>query len=169
MYSYGPPHMAKQKQDDQLELTYSSYVKTQDVTRKTCRRRWTIGRSGERVSGISVLAARYDDDDDDDCFHIVHGFNYCNLTLIIHFNIKYLFAHCEVVTVLPFNTNYSTQFIHLHAVRWFQASPLLIIIMFRCQHGSPGPSLAILLYHPSLPGGLPGYIQYRHRPAVYRF
>ena len=63
MYSYGPPHMAKQKQDDQLEPTYSSYVKTQDVTLKTCRRRWMIGRSGERGSGISVLAARHDDDD----------------------------------------------------------------------------------------------------------
>ena len=24
MYSYGPPHMAEQKQDDQLEHTYSS-------------------------------------------------------------------------------------------------------------------------------------------------
>ena len=66
MYSYGPPHMAKQKQDDQLELTYSSYVRTQDVTLKTCQRRWMIGRSGERGSGISVLAARHDDDDDDD-------------------------------------------------------------------------------------------------------
>ena len=63
MYSYGPPHMAKQKQDDQLELTYSSYVKTQDVTLKTCRRWWMIGRSGERWSGISVLEARHDDDD----------------------------------------------------------------------------------------------------------
>ncbi len=31
------PRMAKQNQDDQLELTYSSYVKTQDVTLKTCR------------------------------------------------------------------------------------------------------------------------------------
>ena len=65
MYSYGPPHMAGQKQDDQLELTYSSYVRTQDVTLKTCQRRWMIGRSGERGSGISVLAARLDDDDDD--------------------------------------------------------------------------------------------------------
>ena len=64
MYSYGPPHMAKQKQDDQPELTYSSYVRTQDVTQKTCRRRWMIGRSGERWSGISVLAERHDDDDD---------------------------------------------------------------------------------------------------------
>ena len=61
-YSYGPPHMAKQKQDDQPELTYSSYVRTRDVTQKTCRRRWMIGRSGERWSGISVLAARHDDD-----------------------------------------------------------------------------------------------------------
>ena len=59
-----PPHMAKQKQDDQLELTYRSYVRTQDVTLKTCQRRWIIGRSGERGSGISVLAARHDDDDD---------------------------------------------------------------------------------------------------------
>ena len=61
MYSYGPPYMAKQKRDNQPELTYSSYVRTQDVTLKTCRRRWMIGRSGERWSGISVLAARHDD------------------------------------------------------------------------------------------------------------
>ena len=32
---------------------------------KTCQRWWTIGRSGERGSEISVLAARHDDDDDD--------------------------------------------------------------------------------------------------------
>ena len=66
MYSYGPPHMAVQKQDDQHEHTFSSYVRIQDVVLKTCRRRWTIGRSGERGSGISVLPARHDDDDDDD-------------------------------------------------------------------------------------------------------
>ena len=73
MYSYEPPHMAKQKQDDQLEPTYSSYVKTQDATLKTCRRRWMIGRSGERGSGISVLAARHDDDDDDDLCILLHS------------------------------------------------------------------------------------------------
>ena len=39
MYSYGPPHMAKQKHDDQLELTYSSYVRIRDVTLKTCQKR----------------------------------------------------------------------------------------------------------------------------------
>ena len=33
---------------------------------KTCQRRWTIGKSGERGSGISVLPAWHDDDDDDE-------------------------------------------------------------------------------------------------------
>ena len=55
------PHIAKQKQDDQLEHKYSSYVRIRDVALKTYQRRWTIGRSGERGSGISVLAARHDD------------------------------------------------------------------------------------------------------------
>ena len=59
-----PPHMAGQKQDGQLEHTYSSSVRIRDVALKTCQRRWTIGRSGERGSGISVLAARHDDDDE---------------------------------------------------------------------------------------------------------
>ena len=57
-------HMAGQKQDDQLEHTSSGYVRIRDVALKTCQRRWTIGRSGERGSGISVLAVRHDDDDD---------------------------------------------------------------------------------------------------------
>ena len=34
------------------------------VILKTCRRRWMIGRNGERRSGISAQAARHDDDDD---------------------------------------------------------------------------------------------------------
>ena len=57
------PTYGEQKQDDQLEHTYSSYVRMRDVAQKTCQRRWTIGKSGERGSGISVLAARHDDDD----------------------------------------------------------------------------------------------------------
>ena len=36
--------------------TYSSYVRIRDVTLKTSQKRWTIGRSGEIGSGISVLA-----------------------------------------------------------------------------------------------------------------
>ena len=65
MYSYGPPHMAVQKQEDQHEHTFSNYVRIRDAVQKTCLRRWTIGRSGERGSRISVLPARHDDDDDD--------------------------------------------------------------------------------------------------------
>ena len=60
------PLMAKQKQDEQLEHTYSSYVRIRDVALKTCQRRWMKGRSDERGSGISVLAVRNDDGDDDD-------------------------------------------------------------------------------------------------------
>ena len=56
--------MAAQKQDDQLERTFSSYVRIQVVVLKTYLGRWMIGRSGERGSGISVLPARYDDDDE---------------------------------------------------------------------------------------------------------
>ena len=56
--------MDVQEWDDQHELTYSNYVRTQDVTLKTCRRRCVIGRNGERGSGISALAARHDDDDE---------------------------------------------------------------------------------------------------------
>ena len=64
MYSHGPPHMVVQRQDDQHEHTFSSYVRIRDVVLKTCLGRWTIGRSGERGSGISVLPAWHDDDDD---------------------------------------------------------------------------------------------------------
>ena len=45
--------------------TYSSsYVRIRDVALKTCQRRWTIGRSGERGSEISVLTVWHHDDDD---------------------------------------------------------------------------------------------------------
>ena len=63
MYSYGPPHMVGQKQDDQLKHTFSSYVRIRDVALKTYQRQWMIERSGERGSGISVLAAWHDDDE----------------------------------------------------------------------------------------------------------
>ena len=75
--------MAEQKQDDQLEHTYSSYVRIQDVALKTCQRRWMIRRSGERGSGISVLGARHDDDFV--CIHIVVWKKSC-FTLPVRFN-----------------------------------------------------------------------------------
>ena len=84
MYSYGPPPMAKQKQDDQLEHTYSSYVRIRDVTLKTCQKRWMIGRSGERGSGISVLAVRHDDDDDEEFILTTIPANTNNLTTLLY-------------------------------------------------------------------------------------
>ena len=67
MYSCGPHvHMDGQRQDDQLEPTYSSSVPIRDVALKTSRKQWTIEMGGKRGSGISGLMARHDDDDDDD-------------------------------------------------------------------------------------------------------
>ncbi len=60
MFSYGPLHMAEQKQSNKLEP--SSSVRIRDVALRTCQKQRTIGRSGERGSGISVLAAQDDDD-----------------------------------------------------------------------------------------------------------
>ena len=62
MYSSGPLHMDKQKQDDQLEPTYSSSVPIWDVALKTCQKPLTIEKGGERESGISVLMVRCDND-----------------------------------------------------------------------------------------------------------
>ena len=70
--------MAKQKQDDQLEHTYSSNVSIRDVAMKTSQRRWMIGRSCKRGLGISVLAERHDDDISMKyitCFGLVSLFN----------------------------------------------------------------------------------------------
>ena len=51
MISYGPLHMAKKKQGDQLEPTYSSSVRIRDVAQRTFQKRWTIGRGGGRGQG----------------------------------------------------------------------------------------------------------------------
>ena len=55
--------MAEQGQDDYLEPTYSNSVPIRDLALRTCWNHWTIGKVGERGSGISVLVARHDDDD----------------------------------------------------------------------------------------------------------
>ena len=80
--------MAAQKQDDQLERTFSSYVRIQAVVLKTYLGRWTIGRSGERGSGISVLPARYDDDDIHSLKIIDHWEHEICLCLVIYKVIK---------------------------------------------------------------------------------
>ena len=48
------PTYAEQKQDDQLEHTFSRYMRIRDVALKTCQRRWTIGRS----SGLHPVSSQ---------------------------------------------------------------------------------------------------------------
>ena len=91
MYSCGPPLMDVQEWDDQHELTYSSYVRTRVVILKTCRRRWMIGRNGERRSGISAQAARHDDDDD-----------YSTLSSLLEFELRSPFNKFPCFFVLAF-------------------------------------------------------------------
>ena len=64
MYSCGPLHIDEQKQNDQLERTYSSSVPIRDEAQRTYWKQWAIGRGSERGPGISVQIARHDDDDD---------------------------------------------------------------------------------------------------------
>ena len=73
----------------QVWHTFSNYVRIRDVVQKTCLRRWTIGKSGERGSGISVLPARHDDDHDDDDDSFLTGFmNNWSLIMSSWFSIK---------------------------------------------------------------------------------
>ena len=51
----------EQRQGDQLEPMYNSFVPIQDIVLKTCRKQWTIEKGGEKGSGISVLMVRHDD------------------------------------------------------------------------------------------------------------
>ena len=52
--------MDEQRQDDQLEPIYNSFVQKEAL--KTCREWLTIEMSGKRGSGRSVLAVWYNDD-----------------------------------------------------------------------------------------------------------
>ena len=62
-YSCGPPHMDKQRQDDQLEPIYNSSVPIQDGALKTYLERWMIETGGKRGSGRSMLVAWHYDDE----------------------------------------------------------------------------------------------------------
>ena len=116
MYSCGPPHMAVQRQDDQHEHTFSSCVRIRDVVQKTYRGRWTIGRSGERGSGISVLPARYDDDDDDDDDEF-NDFIYSVFCFQIYLILPILFNNFGSKQILLYSCCYVT---HIDEVKRWQ-------------------------------------------------
>ena len=103
--------MAAQKQDDQLERTFSSYVRIQVVVLKTYLGRWTIGRSGERGSGISVLPARYDDDDDS-------LYIYIYIYICVYVFIVYIHIHIHWICVYI----YIYIYIYIHQGEWVAPS-----------------------------------------------
>ena len=117
MFFYGPLHMAEQKQGDQLEPTYSSSVRIRDAALRTYQKRWTIGRSGERGSGISVLAAHQDDDDDDD----LPTYSITGSTSVPDFPTFFFnFTITEIVNTVEFSTFTITEYEILLNVPKFQ-------------------------------------------------
>ena len=66
MYSNGPPHMTGQKQDDQLEHTFSRYVRIRGCNPEDLLEAMNDREKWRERSGISVLAARHDDDDQEE-------------------------------------------------------------------------------------------------------
>ena len=115
MYSYGPPHMAVQKQDDQHEHIFSSYVRIRDVVLKTCIGRWTIGRSGETGIEISVLPARHDDDDDDDLFLSIYHCSYLYVYLSVYQSIYLSHSYLSIYLSISFISIYlSISFISIY-------------------------------------------------------
>ena len=135
--------MAEQKQDDQLEHTHSSSVRIRVVALKTSQRRWTIGRSGERGSGISVLAARHDDDD-----HHHHHLRYFLLFTrffvvfyprftphfeTIRYNLGYRSLYCIVSFLLLPKNMFSLYIKQVHRLS-------VTIIVVRKEVGNPSPN-----------------------------
>ena len=121
--------MAAQKQGDQLERTFSSYVRIQDVVLKTYLGRWTIGRSGERGSGISVLPARYDDDDDDDTYIYIYIYIYIrgSLDKFSDFFVWVLLLIVNTWNSSPLRGN----------LLWLQCTRYTVPTTSRRPHGSP--------------------------------
>ena len=74
MYSCGPLHMDKQRQDDQLEPIYNCSVPIQDIALKTFREQWMIETGGEKGSGRYVLAVQHYDGNEKSNFYGNHKF-----------------------------------------------------------------------------------------------
>ena len=123
MYSCGPLHMDEQRQDVQLEPTYSSSVPIRDVAMRIGRKQWTIGRYDGRESETSVLIAWYDDDDDDDILPINKqyyafdlngistrlGLFYARRLAIIHWKFGFVLLYSCFLRVFFFILSYYTK------------------------------------------------------------
>ena len=114
--SYGPLHMAEQKQSDQLEPTYSSSVRIRVVALRTYRKRWTMGRGGERKSEISVLMARQDE---------IMIYTYIYIYIYI-----YIYAFWLECSQIARETGVQNQVI-LKTQKWYLMPPCLTLSIIR--------------------------------------
>ena len=136
MYSRGPLHMDEQRQEDQLEPTYSSSVSIRDVFLKTCRKQSTIGWGGERGSGISVLMVRHDDDDchpQTYCFVVSQLFSVARHVGGFKLELKPALLYVRLsVILLSHHLTYVSSGIIWHYVVAFISMPNCIPIHFLC-------------------------------------
>ena len=85
--------MNEQRQDDQLEPTYGSYVAIRDVVLKTCWKQWTKEKDGEKGPGISVLMAWHDDEYIYIYIYIINIYVSYTYILYIHISLIHLYIH----------------------------------------------------------------------------
>ena len=134
------PTYGREKQGDPLEHTYRSYVIIRDVALKTCQRQWTIGRSGERGSGIYVLAARH----------------YVDIYIYIYIYMKKGKYADYIYTYINRNRNYIYIYIYIYISSSYRiistdipdpfSRPLPIVHCFRQVLMATPPILTELLY-----------------------
>ena len=105
------PHQTRSKLGNYVMI--STNVRIQVVVLKTYRGRWTIGRSGERGSGISVLPARYDDDDEEH-FNIL-----CFLNFFPDFYLKITYTFFSITNWLFFKIFIVLFFVFYSSIQFF--------------------------------------------------
>ena len=95
-------------------------MRIRDVALKTCQKRWTIGRSGDRGSGISVLAVRHDDD------------IYIYIYIYIYINAKYR-CYYKAVFVLCFlaSTCFTNLIVWQHSSTCWPVTPISVWFIVR--------------------------------------
>ena len=84
MYSYGPLHLAEQKQGDQFEPTYSPEDLLDAIND---RERWG------REWGISALMARQDDDND---YYYYYIYTHTHIYIHIYNKVYYIYIYIYI-------------------------------------------------------------------------
>ena len=157
--------MAGQKQDDQHEHTFSSYVRIRNVALNTCQRRWTIGKSGERESVISVLVARHDYDDDT-------GVNFSiTLHIYIYVCVWVCMCVCVCVCVWLLNEDYSPRYFHIYSFHGYFGATVgvcvdAVVTEYTCMYQATGQMSRVFANGPEDRGLIPGRVIPKNQKMV---